>query len=309
MKHTFVNALIERSFSEDGKARLLHDFFQRHVTSRSSHHAVECNGEALTYAQLDAAANRIAALLRSRGIGPGSFVALYLEKSCGLFAAMLGILKAGAAYVPIDPKFPIARVEGIFEDADVAAVISAKELARQLAPSFSERIMMLDDLLAQDGPLTEHPQPVVITPNDACYVIYTSGSTGRPKGVIVEHGNAVNFVRALSSVYHLDENDRVYQGFSIAFDASVEEIWGALSLGGTLVVPSADIARSTFDAARFIDSQGITFFSTVPSFLAMIESELKSVRLLVLGGEACPPELVNRFATRYGRLVNTYGPT
>ena len=146
-------------------------------------------------------------------------------------------------------------------------------------------------------------------PGDSCYVIYTSGSTGRPKGVIIEHQNAVNFVRALRTVYKLSQDDRVYQGFSIAFDASVEEIWGAFSVGGTLVVPSAEIARSTFDAAEFIESRKITFFSTVPSFLATMKTELKTVRLLVLGGEVCPPELVNRFAVSGRRMLNTYGPT
>jgi non-ribosomal peptide synthetase-like protein len=302
--------VIKRSRTDGGACRLLHDFFQRNVPSRGNHHAVECNGEVLTYSQLDAAANQIAAALKLRGVGPGSFVALYLEKSCGLFAAMLGILKTGAAYVPVDPKFPVARVESIFEDANVAAIISATEYTQQLAPPFSTRIMILDELLTHKTSSTEHHhQPVAITPRDACYVIYTSGSTGRPKGVIVEHRHAVNFVRALSSVYHLNESDRVYQGFSICFDASVEEIWGAFSLGGTLVVPSANVARSSFDAAQFIEAHGVTFFSTVPSFLAMIESELKSVRLLVLGGETCPSELVNRFATPGRRLLNTYGPT
>ena len=309
MKHTFLSAAMKRPNTDGEEPRLLHEFFERQVKLRPDHPAVECNGEVLTYSELDAAANRVAMSLRSCGVRGGSLVALYLEKSCGLFAALLGTLKVGAGYVPIDPKSPVARIESILQDANVAAVISEGDLAKRLEFLASPEVLILGKALARKARSAPLRKPAVITPNDPCYVIYTSGSTGRPKGVIIEHRNAVNFVRALRTVYKLSQDDRVYQGFSIAFDASVEEIWGAFSVGGTLVVPSAEIARSTFDAAEFIDSRKITFFSTVPSFLAMMKTELKSVRLLVLGGEVCPPELVNRFAVSGCRMLNTYGPT
>ena len=310
MKHTFLEGAMKRSNTAYEEPRLLHEFFERQVKLRPDHPAVECQGEILTYSELDAAANRVAMSLRSRGICGGSLVAIYLEKSCGLFAAMLGILKAGAGYVPIDPKSPVARIESIVQDANVAVVISEDDLAERLkCPALPEILILSKALANKRARSTLLKEPVVITPNDACYVIYTSGSTGRPKGVIIEHRNATNFVRALSAEYKLNQDDRVYQGFSIAFDASLEEIWGAFSVGGTLIVPSEEIARSTFDAAEFIESQRITFFSTVPSFLATMTTALNTVRLLVLGGEVCPPELVNRFAASGRRLLNTYGPT
>jgi non-ribosomal peptide synthetase-like protein len=291
----------------DGEPRLLHEFFERNVKLRPESPALEHKTEVLTYLQLDQRADRIAAGLGTRGIGPGSLVALYLEKSSHLIAAMLGILKAGAGYVPLDPRFPPGRVQGILEDADVVAVISDDVLAKDLGRQLSTEVLPVDDLLNADSPRLEKPKSA--RPQDVCYVIYTSGSTGRPKGVVVEHHNAVNFVQSLPTVYGLTPCDRVYQGFSVAFDASVEEIWGALAVGGTLVVPASETTRSTFEAAEFINSRKITFFSTVPSFLALIRTDLPSVRLLVVGGESCPQELINRWVVPGRRMMNTYGPT
>jgi non-ribosomal peptide synthetase component F len=209
-----------------------------------------------------------------------------MEKSSRLFAGLLGILKAGAAYVPIDINSPLARVHDILEDAKPALVLSDSGVGSALLTKNSTDVIFLNQEVLSPG--TGQLHPVAVTPQDLCYVIYTSGSTGRPKGVAIEHRNALNFVEALLRVYKISDLDRVYQGFSTAFDASVEEIWGAFSAGATLVVPSSEIARSTIDAAEFIDAQRITYFSTVPSFLAMINIELPSVRLLILGGEVCP---------------------
>jgi non-ribosomal peptide synthetase-like protein len=309
MSSTLAGETMERQAPADSEPRLLHEFFERQVRLRPDCPAVECNGEVLTYLQLDRLADRVAAFLRARGVVTGSLVALYLEKSCPLFAAMLGVLKAGAGYVPLDPKFPIARVIDILEDADAAVVITDRKLGGELAPRTSAEVMFLDEDLDIDVRSSMPRRPAIIAPEDVCYVIYTSGSTGRPKGVVIEHRNAVNFVRSLRTYYKLTPQDRIYQGFSIAFDASVEEIWGALSIGGTLVVPSGEIARATFDAAEFITARKVTYFSTVPSFLAMITSDLPTVRFLVLGGEVCSQELVNRWATGKRRMLNTYGPT
>jgi non-ribosomal peptide synthetase-like protein len=288
---------------------LLHHFFERQARLRPGHAAVECDGITLTYAQLDKWSDQAALMLNRRGFGPGSLIALYSEKSVHLFAAMLGILKAGAGYVPIDPGFPIARIRSILSDANVKIVFSDGTLARDLSAQVAAEVISLTALFSTELDSSLPVVPVAVGPQDPCYVIYTSGSTGEPKGVVIEHRHAVNFVHALHSVYRLTERDRIYQGFSIAFDASVEEIWAALSLGGTLVVPSGEISRSTFEAADFINSNNISYFSTVPSFLSMIDADLPGVRLLVLGGEACSPSLVTRWATPTRRMLNTYGPT
>lgn len=291
----------------DEAPRLLHEFFEAQVRLRPDYPALECDDATLTYAALDRQANGFAVALQARGIGPGDLVALYAEKSSRLFAAMLGILKVGAGYVPLDPKFPLGRVQGILEDANIAVAICDGKLGDALIGRSAATLMPLAGV--PEAPAAPPLQPAIVAPNDICYVIYTSGSTGRPKGVLIEHRNAVNFVHSLRTVYKLTADERIYQGFSLAFDASVEEIWAALSLGGTLVVPSSDIARSAFDAAEFINSRNITYFSTVPPFLAMIAEELPTVKLLVLGADVCPPELVQRWATPGRRLLNTYGPT
>jgi non-ribosomal peptide synthetase-like protein len=305
-----ISTAAERHTTAYAEPVLLHAFFEHQAALRPDHPAVECKGETLTYRELDEAANWIAAALRTRCVEPGTLVALYLKKSVRLFAAMLGILKAGGGYLPIDPGFPIGRVETILEDADVPLVISDGDLGETLQPHISAQVLRLDDEFFQQQQQSSPPiEPVIISPDDVCYVIYTSGTTGRPKGVIIEHRNVVNFIKALHAVYGLEQGDRIYQGFSIAFDASVEEIWAAFSLGGTLVVPSEEIARSALDAAEFINSQDISYFSTVPSFLAMINADLPTVRLLIVGGEPCAPQLVNRWAKSGRRLLNTYGPT
>ena len=287
--------------------RLLHELFEAQVRLRPDQPALECDDAVLSYAELDRHANGFAAALQSQGVGPGSLVALYAEKSSRLFAAMLGVLKAGAGYVPLDPKFPIARVQGILEDANIAVAICDAELSEALAGQTAAALMRLDQV--GEAPAAPPLQPAIVAPDDICYVIYTSGSTGRPKGVLIEHRNAVNFVHSLSTVYKLTADERIYQGFSLAFDASVEEIWAAFSLGGTLVVPSNDVARSAFDAADFINARNITYFSTVPAFLSMITEDLPTVKVLVLGGDACPAELVQRWASPARRMLNTYGPT
>lgn len=289
----------------------LHHLFETMVEQRPDHVAIEFRDHKLTYRELDAWANRIAWSLRLRGVKSGSLVGLYHAKSCELFAAMLGILKAGAGYVPVDPKFPVDRIHHIFSDAGVRAVVTTSDLAEGLKDLQTEFLLL--DRQAEEIAL----RPVWVPPEavgeshdqDLAYVIYTSGSTGRPKGVMIEHRNAIAFVKSLSGIYGLTGNDRIYQGFSVAFDASVEEIWAAFSLGGTLFVAPDDIARSPADAADFITEKGITFFSTVPTFLSMVEAELPTVRLLVVGGEVCAPELVARWATDQRRMLNTYGPT
>jgi non-ribosomal peptide synthetase-like protein len=300
-------------YANDGAAdpKLLHQFFESQAAVRPAHAAVECAGDILTYKQLDRMSNRIAHWLRDRGVGPGAMVGICMEKSCRLYAAILGVLKAGGAYVPIDPKFPIDRIRSIVEDAWIQIVITSGSEVDELAAAESMTLLALDADATQVSRQSRQPlhaSEVGLRSSDPCYVIYTSGSTGKPKGVIIEHRSAVNFVRALKTTYRLGPNDRVYQGFSVAFDASVEEIWGAFARGGTLVVPPDAVSRSPFDAREFISTQGITFFSTVPTFLTMMDGDLPSVRLLVVGGEECPAELVSRWAPGR-RMLNTYGPT
>lgn len=294
----------------DAPSSLLHALFEAQVARRPHHPAIECKGRTLSYRELDSHANRYAHYFRAQGLGPDRLVAIHLEKSVELFAALLGVLKAGAGYVPIDPKFPADRITSIVEDGRIPLVVTQASMAAASAAS-GARPLLVDRDEAQISAMSDTPLPaaeVGVEPHHTCYVIYTSGSTGRPKGVVIEHRNAVCFCASLPTTYGITEDDRVYQGFSTAFDAAVEEVWAAFALGGTLVVPADEVTRSPQDVASFIADNRITYFSTVPSFLAMITDPLPSVRLLILGGEALPAELVSRFAEGR-RMLNTYGPT
>jgi len=291
---------------------LLHHIFEQQAKRWPHSIAVKCDGISLTYAQLDKLSSKIARRCRDKGVKPGSYVGIYFKKSVRLFAAILGVLKAGAGYVPIDPKFPAERIGDICQDAGISLALSEGALGREIAGRIEGVEWLLVDAEEERAALRRSPEAapqVSVRPTSAAYAIFTSGSTGRPKGVKITHKNALAFVKALKASYGVKKHDRIYQGFSVAFDASVEEIWAAFSTGATLVVPTEDIGRSPSDAADFIEQEAITYFSTVPSFLAMIPRDLPNVRLLVLGGEACPPDLVNRWAKPGRRMLNTYGPT
>ena len=289
---------------------LLHHYFERQAQLRPGAIAVEFSGSALSYAELDRYANQIANYLVAHGLQSTDLVGIYLRKSPRLYAVMLAILKAGGGYVPIDTKFPLDRVQAIADDASLRFIISETQLADAVAGGVNANLLRLErehDAIAQSSafPLDRRD----IATSHLCYVIFTSGSTGRPKGVMIEHRNAAAFINALAPVYHVNESDRVYQGFSVAFDASVEEIWAAFAHGGTLVVPTEEVERSPSDVATFVNDNQITYYSTVPTMLSMVDRELPSVRILVLGGEACSDELVSRWAKAGRRMLNTYGPT
>ncbi|MCE3550636.1 amino acid adenylation domain-containing protein [Pseudonocardia sp. RS11V-5] len=267
--------------------------------------AVDDHGELLTYAELDARADGLAHLLRERGVLPGGRVGVLLARSWRTYAALLAVLKAGAAFVPIDPASPPDRVAYIAEDAGLDLLVTTSDLA----PGLPVPELCLDavPLSPADGPPPVHKAGDAGDPT--CYVIYTSGSSGRPKGVEVAHSSIVNFLRVVPGVYDVRPGDRVYQGMTISFDFSVEEIWPTFAVGATLVVGPDDERRLGADLADFLDRTGVTVLYAVPTLLATIPRDLPAVRGLMVGGEACPAHLVERWARPGRRMLNTYGPT
>lgn len=246
--------------------------------------------ERLTYAELWHAIEAVAQELRSHGVGPGERVGVRVASgSSELYVAILGALRAGAAYVPVDADDPPVRAAAIWRGADVCCVIEEGLRVREL----------------REGRGAER-EPA---PDDDAWVIFTSGSTGEPKGVAVAHRAAAAFIAAESQLFTVEPDDRVLAGLSVAFDASCEEMWLAWSSGATLVPAPRALVRSGSDLGPWLSQRGITVVSTVPTLAAMWEpAALAGVRLLILGGEACPPELAWRLAeTR--EVWNTYGPT
>ena len=286
---------------------LLHQLFEARAFAVPDQIAVICRDEQLTYGELDERADRLAHALRLRGLGPGASVAFQLPRSLDVYVAILGILKSGAAYVPLDPEFPRDRVEYIVQDSGAALLLTHSTSAASLR-GLPCTIVALDAdwtrFVPDDRPLLATREPC---PSDVAYVIYTSGSTGRPKGVAVEHRNVHHLVRAEQRLFEVRPRDRVFQGLSVAFDAAVEEVWLAFAAGATLVAGTKDVILA--DLADYLTETGVTILSTVPTLLSTLHGELPSVRLLIVGGEACPPDLVARWATDERTMVNTYGPT
>ncbi|QKW10972.1 amino acid adenylation domain-containing protein [Streptomyces sp. NA04227] len=285
-------------------------------------------GDALSYAELDAAANQVARALRARGVGVGSRVAVLMDRSPRLIVALLGVLKAGGAYVPVDPGYPADRIRFVLRDsgAPVALTDRGTVLPETEADDVGEvgevSVLAVEDCLTgPDGPL----EPLA-TGSDLAYVIYTSGSTGRPKGVMVEHHSVVNRLAWMQRRYPVGEGDTLLQKTPISFDVSVWELfwWAIEGASLTLLPPGAQ--RDPGDIARAIAEQAVTTVHFVPSMLAPFldlldasaeaRAQVASLRQVFCSGEALPPARVEQFNRVFAdgpgpapRLVNLYGPT
>jgi non-ribosomal peptide synthetase-like protein len=293
------------------RSELLHELFERQAEIRPDSVALVCANRRMTYGELERRANQLARFLRSQGVRRGDCVGLWLERSLDSYVALLGILKAGAAYVPLDPDYPAERAAFILSDCRARALVTSSGFANRLG-GYNGQVLALDErqpeIAAQPSDRLGRAETGA-TPEDLCYVIYTSGTTGKPKGVEIEHRSAAHLVRVEGKLFQVQPHDRVYQGFSLAFDASVEEVWLAFFAGATLVAGTRETARSGAALSRKLAEARVTVLSCVPTLLAMMEEDVSTVRLLILGGETCPPDLVKRWWRPGRRVFNTYGPT
>lgn len=286
----------------------LHQLFEQQAALLPNHIALECDAEQISYAKLNHLANQFAAQLILKGIGKGCYVGLLLNKSVHAYIAMLAVLKTGAAYVGLDPEYPADRIQYILTDCKINLLITHSHLAVQL-PTFGCQYFLIDQEPDNLSNKNFNNPEYQVAADDACYVIYTSGSTGTPKGVAISHAAVCNYIHAAQQVYAVTSNDRIYQGFSISFDASVEEIWLALSSGATLVPGMNKALHAGAGLVEFLTQRQITLLSCVPTLLAMLDPPVPSLRLLILGGEVCPPDLIMRWHQPGLRILNTYGPT
>jgi non-ribosomal peptide synthetase-like protein len=286
----------------------LQQFFERSCDTAPDAIALVCDGRQWTYGELDARANQFAHLLIGRGIGPGARVGILLDRSVHTYVAMLGVLKSGAAFVPLDPSFPADRVAFVARDADLELLIAEARRTYDIE-GCGTPVFAID---SADSEIAAHPthRPEIDDFGDApCYVIYTSGTTGRPKGVLINHSSICNFLTVCAPVYGYEPEDRVYQGMTIAFDFSVEEIWPTFMAGATIVAGPNDHRRLGSGLAHFLIEQNVTVMCCVPTLLATLDRDVPSLRLLLVGGEACPHDLVRRWSRPGRRMLNTYGPT
>ena len=257
----------------------------------------------IDYAQLIAHASAVAETLDARGVAPGSLVGVCMHRSWSLVAALLGVLRAGCAYVPLDPAYPGARVRYMLEYSRAAAAIFDDDATAALCSDAAIGIRF--DEVKPSGALHQARSSA----SGLAYVIYTSGSTGRPKGVAVEHRSVVAMTRAMRSLLDDDELAGVFAGASVCFDTSVMEIFGTLSLGGTVV-----LGQNALDLPKLPAADEITTCVMVPSSMqALLASQTlpAGIRCVVFGGEALKRPLVDRIhaLTPVPRVVNAYGPT
>ncbi|MFE6943687.1 Pls/PosA family non-ribosomal peptide synthetase [Streptomyces chartreusis] len=275
--------------------RTLVDVFDASVRSFPDEPALDDGTTGLTYRELAVEVERLRRALGAAGVGLGDRVGVRVPSGTNdLYVAILAVLAAGAAYVPVDAEDPDERAELVFGEADVRAVVGAGH-----------------ELTVHSRSDVPAARPGV--GHDA-WIIFTSGSTGKPKGVAVSHRSAAAFVDAEAALFLTEEpigpGDRVMAGLSVAFDASCEEMWLAWRYGACLVPVPRSQVRSGADLGPWLVEQEITVVSTVPTLAALWEPEtLNDVRLLIFGGEACPPELTQRLVTEGREVWNTYGPT
>ncbi|HEU4964584.1 MAG TPA: amino acid adenylation domain-containing protein [Bacilli bacterium] len=289
-------------------ANLFPNAFEEQVVKRPEQTAVLFGNEKLSYEELNRRANRLAHYLSRQGIGKEMRVGVSLERSPELPVALLGILKAGAAYVPLDPAYPQERLQFMREDAELAMILTQKHLLTEEGLSSTPTLCLDQEeaLIAQES--DANPQHA-ITPDQLAYVIYTSGSTGQPKGVMIEHRGIVNLAAEQSAQFALTEQSRVLQFASINFDASLMEIFNTFCQGATLVLPTPEAALPGEPLVQLLRDQAVTHLMISPSALsAMPDADLPALETIVAGGEACSSELVARWATGR-RFLNAYGPT
>lgn len=278
----------------------LADIFRATAQKHPEKTALIFGDSSLTYAELDQWSDAVAADLAAKGIVPGNAIGLWLPRSLQLHVAVLGIVKAGAAYVPLDREMPAERVEVVLTEVNAAACISNDSLNLNCPIYTVVHKPGIDDTFVQ----TPGAQP-----DNWAYVLYTSGSTGKPKGIPIAHRQICHLVRSEQQVLGILPEDKVYQGFSVSFDMWCEETWISYMAGATLWVADATTAKSIDELDDVLRNNNITIFHAVPSLLAVMDDDIPSLRIVNAGGEACTTQVLSRWAIPARRFFNSYGPT
>ena len=286
----------------------IHQLFELQVQRTPEATATVCEEQRLSYAELNARANRVAHFLRSQGAGPEVLIGLCCERSVNMLVGVLGILKAGAAYVPLDPAYPQERSAVILEDAKAPLVLTEGSLLKTLPRSVGQTICLDSDwpriaLQPAENPVSK------VKPENLSYVLFTSGSTGRPKGVAIEHRNANSFIQWAQTVFMPSEVNGTLFSTSLCFDLSVFEMFLPLSVGGRVI-----LMQNALFLARSRVANEVTLINTVPSAIAELvrtNSVPRSVQVVNLAGEALLTSLAQKVydQTEIRKLYNLYGPT
>jgi non-ribosomal peptide synthetase-like protein len=277
----------------------LSDIFKSSASVYPDRLALVCGEQQLTYRELNSWSDSVAAMLIKEGVGPGSLVGVWWPRGIELHVAILAIVKAGAAYVPLDSEMPSERVETVLEDCKASVCFSPKSLSGQI------KCLRVEPASAP----TEALSPILRKGSDRAYILFTSGSTGKPKGIPISQAQICHLVRSEQSILGIRAEDRVYQGFSVSFDMWCEETWISYLAGATLYVADATTAKAMDELPDFLRKHAITIFHAVPSLLAVIDDDIPSLRLVNAGGEACTKAVLARWSKPGISFYNSYGPT
>jgi non-ribosomal peptide synthetase-like protein len=285
---------------------ILADIFEASAARHPEHPALIAGGRSVSYSELNDNANRIAHHLIRLGVRPGHLIGLWLPRGIDLLTVQLAIAKTGAGWLPFDADTPEERIITCLADAQAYGLVTSQEKVGQMkSPGCT--VWQVEALRQNtDDPLLRR---TVVSTETPAYVIYTSGSTGKPKGVPISQGAICHFLRSENSVLGIRGDDIVYQGFSVAFDMSFEEIWISYLVGATLWLAPQEITADPEALPRALKDNGITVLHAVPTLLALFTQEIPSLRLINLGGERCPQRVADQWAHPGREVFNTYGPT
>ncbi|MFD0888340.1 AMP-binding protein, partial [Streptosporangium algeriense] len=288
--------------------RRVEQMVAEHARLRPDAVALSQGGRHVGYAELDRQANRFAHQLLAMGVGRETLVGISVERSIEAIVAVLGVLKAGGVYLPLDPDFPAERLRTMIDDARPPLLLTQEHLLGRL-PETEAVVLPVERVIALAATRPETAPPIPGGPRDMAYVIYTSGSTGRPKGAAIEHRALCNIVIVGHRWYGVGPGSRVMQLYTMSFDGSVWEIFKTLTAGATLVIPDPDVQRSPTTLARHLHEQGITAMTMPPAAVVAVDPRaVPGLTSLGLAGDVLPPELAHEWSPGR-RLLNIYGPT
>lgn len=288
---------------------LLCEIFAARVAASPHALAMSTLERRFTYLEVDTQAAAIAHGLVARGIGPGDVVGLWMARGPELLIAQIAIAKTGAAWLPFDADAPVERIAVCLADAGARGLLTSAGFAAKAALVVRAEIF-IDEAVAlrEAGPLRD-PRLAGACSDDPAYLIYTSGSTGTPKGIVVTARNICHYLRSANEIYGIGAADVVFQGASVAFDLSMEEIWIPYLAGASLFVATPQVMGETEALPDILEEAGVTVLDTVPTLLAALPRDVRTLRKIVLGGEACPPSIAERWARAGRAIFNSYGPT
>jgi amino acid adenylation domain-containing protein len=275
------------------------------IPVNSNRIAVAFHDETMSYGELDAKSNQLAHYLIDRGVKPNSYVPIILERSFEMIVAIVATLKCGASYVPIDPAYPKERIHYILNDLNASFILGAHQNDFEANASI---ISLKHEALKIDAQNTALPL-IPVQGDDAAYIIYTSGSTGKPKGVVITHAAVSNFISEQAHYYAVESTDRILLFSSFAFDASVEQIFLALSTGACLVLLSEDLLLDTERFTDYVNAHKVNHLDVTPGFLENLNpTKFNHLKRIIVGGDVCPKSLYLKWQ-HTGAFYNVYGPT